>query len=75
MAIIPNIRAGCWHFESEDPSEMGLIDAICPSEELTPKQRSELDTLVNQSFEGMGTGLGCTNAVEHKIKTNSDPIK
>lgn len=73
MSIVLNLRVR--HFDTEEPGSLAVVGAICPFDELSPDQQQELSQLIQQSFEGMSQGLGCTSVVQHKNKANSDPIK
>lgn len=74
MGIIPNLRHNEWHFANS-------MDSICSIETsqdqtvLMDSEKVQLDDLVQRYKELMGTGIGCTNMVEHKIITQSEPIR
>lgn len=75
MKIIPDLRQDVWHF-SECASEPD-ISSIQDRDNLTPSERTALDTLVEQKIAEMGTGLGCCKVAEHEIilEPNTRPIK
>lgn len=73
MAIIPDLRHGEWTFAS-DPNEVDVC-ALQTSTHLTHSQQADLDKLMSDAFATMKTGIGCTQLVEHQIKTDSMPIK
>lgn len=72
MDIIPDLKRDVWSFSSE---KSNLLCAIESKDVLTPEQRECLEHLVESYFNNQGDKLGCTNLVEHKIITDSAPIK
>lgn len=73
MGIVPNLRRGEWKFCS-NPT-MIHVNAIQSAADLSSTQLEELRLLVDKSFNNARGKLGCTDLVEHVIKTSSPPIK
>ena len=74
MGVVPDMRRGEWFFSSEvlvGPQ----INQIHSEDDLSAEQVQQLNCLVSSYFEKIGDKLGCTSAVQHKITTNSPPIK
>lgn len=71
MNLSPDLKTGTWTFVNTLSAE--------PREQLTPplsdNQTQALRNLVNKFSTLSNTKLGCTSLVEHKIVTDSDPIK
>lgn len=74
MGIVPDLRHNEWHF-SDQPEGVETIDHLIDKTVLTPLQEGRLKTLVDRNIALMGSGLGCTDLVEHVIVTKSSPIK
>lgn len=74
MGIIPDLNRGCWSFNT-GTSCVDTVASIIPREVLTCEEKSQLDALVKKYFELQGDKIGCTSLVEHKIVTDSEPIK
>lgn len=72
MGIVPDLRQGEWLF-SNQPVVINSVEHV--QSVLTPLERSRLEALVERNKSLMGNTLGCTNADEHVIVTNSEPIK
>lgn len=74
MGIVPDIRNKSWHFSNNDL----FLNSLESSSDfmITDSQRRELDCMVQDYFKDIPSSLGCTDAVEHKIKVEgSEPIK
>jgi len=71
MGVVPDLRHNEWHF-ADNPAQVGCIDQLSV---LTPDQNQHLTQLVDRMKAEMGSSLGCTNVVQHKIVTNSQPIR
>lgn len=77
MGIIPDLHSGDWSFRSDRAMDIPKAFGIQASDMLTAEQRQALDDLIREAYEmndKIGT-LGCTNLVEHEIRTTSPPIK
>lgn len=74
MGIVPDLRHGEWKFSAEHETVVESI-ALNTHSELTAEQANVLHALVERAFAEMGEELGCTDLVEHEIKTSSAPIK
>lgn len=72
MELVPNLRSKEWHFC--EGSEV-QINSITTMSELSKEQSSELNQLIDEVFQKMGSKLGCTNLVQHRIKTSAEPIR
>lgn len=75
MGIVPDLRSGEWQFSNSDNINLAAIEVLKSRSSLTSEEALVLDKLVNDVFNYMGTTLGCTTLVEHKIITDSEPIK
>lgn len=73
MSIVPDLFNGQWTFAKE--TSFPTVSAIRSAEHLTVTQKQELDELISEVFVKMGNGIGCTDLVEHVIRTESPPIK
>lgn len=74
MSFVPDLRKGEWYFS--DQNENLNLNMIQTADDLTLSQRIQLDTVVNEYFDSINNiKLGYTEIVEHKIITNSPPIK
>lgn len=74
MGLVPDLRHGEWKFSNLPETYVDSI-ALQSQTELSPSQSKQLHELVENAFREMGDSLGCTNLVEHEIKTSSAPIK
>lgn len=74
MAIVPDLFSDVWTFRDSEQIEPS-VDAIQSIDHLTIEQQRKLESLLQEQFSRMGTNLGCTNMVEHRITTDSAPIK
>lgn len=74
MAIVPDLFHGSWTF-SKTANSQPQVCAIQSEEHLTAEEKHELNQLIDDVFQRMGDGIGCTSLVEHVIKTDSPPIK
>lgn len=72
FGIVPDLHGGNWVFRRDADVSVG---AIASEEHLTPDQTRILNEVVQEAFRDMGDELGCTNLVEHEIKTSCRPIK
>lgn len=75
MGIIPDLNAGEWFFHNDQPKVATISSAITPNDSLPSEQQKRLELVIKDIFCSMKSEIGCTNLVELKIKTNSDPIK
>lgn len=78
MGLIPDLRKGEWSFEDSNSSHLNKINLnhIETATDLTITERQVLKTIVDNYFDSMSCmKLGCTDIVEHIIKTDSPPIK
>lgn len=75
MQIIPNMFSGEWHFKNSSQLDTTTQLALISSDQLDLDQKSRLDKLIDETFQGMGSKLGCTTLVEHVIRTSSPPLK
>lgn len=73
MGIVPDLFSDQWSFRGEQ--EVSLPESVIVLKALTAEQQRRLNAVIEQTFGEMGDGLGCTDLVEHIIKTNSLPIK
>lgn len=74
MGIVPDLRHGEWHFADEPK----LIDSILQDRckpLLDSSEESQLQDIIKQYKNKMGSQLGCARSVEHVIVTKSLPIK
>lgn len=72
--FIPNFRSGHWSFGPE--SELNVITTthLSPLSNLTPAEKGLIDSLLTHPVINTSS-LGCTDLVEHKIRTLAEPIK
>lgn len=75
MEIIPDMFSREWTFKSSSSAPKHEVAALTSIEHMTKDQKKELETLVDTQFEIMGNNLGCTNMVQHVIKTTHPPIR
>lgn len=75
MGIVPDLRSGEWTFSSITDFDVAAVEVLKPRSSLTNSEEKVLSTVLNDEFEKMGNGLGCTTLVEHKIVTDAEPIK
>lgn len=75
MGIVPDLRSGEWQFTNSDDISLDMVEVLKSRSSLTPEETLVLDELVSGVFNKMGTTLGCTTLVEHKIITDAQPIK
>lgn len=75
MRIIPDMFSVEWSFRELSPNDDCARVALISAEFLSINQKSRLDQLVDDIFKTMGNKLGCTNLVEHEIRTSSPPLK
>lgn len=74
MGIVPDLRHNEWSFSS-DPVTINSVAHLQQQTMLNSTQQIRLQAVIDRNRKLMGTGLGCTNRVEHVIRTNSPPIK
>ncbi|XP_044757871.1 uncharacterized protein LOC123316026 [Coccinella septempunctata] len=74
MGIIPDLKHNEWHF-AENPNDLCSMELNNLHDSLNDEQRKRLEELVHEHRQTMGDGIGCTNMVEHKIETTSQPIR
>ncbi|XP_055836661.1 uncharacterized protein LOC129905251 [Episyrphus balteatus] len=74
--IVPDLRSGIWSFSSQE-MVASIADniAIREKSDLNETESRELELVLEELFKSMTEGLGCTNLVEHKIRTSAEPIK
>lgn len=76
MGIVPDLYSDVWTFRNDqDTNEDIVVSAIQSKEHLSDEQQKALEALVEKKFQLMGSTLGCTTMVEHKIITESEPIR
>lgn len=73
MGVVPDLRAGVWHFTSVP--QMGMVDAIYPVGHLDKSQQIKLEQHLDKAFSGEKAKIGCTPLVSHRIRVHEDPIK
>lgn len=71
VGIIPDLRSDAWAFRS--PVATDSLEA--QEVGLTSEQQEKLDNLLTRYCPGDDPPLGCVKGVEHKIVTESEPIK
>lgn len=76
MEVVPRLNEGVWHF-SEAPVESEQVCSVTGESHLTPAQSQLLQSLVEEKFQRMGTGIGCANVPPHDIEllSGAKPIK
>lgn len=77
IGFVPDLRNDQWNFSNPQLSSIQTEKEIPLQStfDLSVKQREKLMNVVDQHFKLNNNELGRTNLVEHKIKTNSSPIK
>lgn len=78
MGLIPDLRRGCWYFvDNNCVDTLDLqVKYTQTTDDLTLEQRNKVKQIIDEYFETVkDIKLGCTNLIEHEIKTNSPPIK
>lgn len=75
MEIIPDLFSGSWSFRNPLEVSAPKIGAIHAADTLTSEQEKQLEQLIGDTFQAMGSKLGCTTVVEHVIRTDSPPIR
>lgn len=74
FGLLPEIANGSC--EISTVREVATIELIKPRQNLTTMEEDKLALLIQQHFTDMGTKLGCTTLVHHKIDTGTtEPIK
>lgn len=73
MEIVPDFLSDRWSFRRAQKSD--VAESVGALGTLTEEQQQGLNEVIERAFSEMGDGLGCTDLVEHTIKTNSPPIK
>ncbi|KAK9730858.1 Reverse transcriptase (RNA-dependent DNA polymerase) [Popillia japonica] len=73
--IIPDLRKHFWHFAESEPSLS--VHSILTSSSLSASMKSELDALIAEKKELMGTSSGRTHLIKHEIELlpGTKPIK
>lgn len=74
MEIIPHFTHNCWSFSDTCPP-VPSVNSVQSLNNLETEQTRQLDQLLDKYFNLMGDKLGCTQLVEHKIITDSEPVK
>lgn len=76
MGIVPDFRKSCWTFDVDTNNEDIFLNVIESNDTLSAEQSEKLNNLVLRYFDSIGTKLGKTSLVEHKIiLINPEPIK
>ncbi|XP_072389599.1 uncharacterized protein [Diabrotica undecimpunctata] len=75
MNIVPDLYSGQWSFRTDNDLPLNHIMAIHSVERLSTTQKMHLDELIETTFRAMGSKIGCTDLVEHEIRTTAQPIK
>lgn len=76
MEIVPDFRKSCWTFGLESSNEELFLNAIESNDTLSTEQSEKLNNIINKYFDSVGSKLGKTSLVDHKIiLTNPEPIK
>jgi hypothetical protein len=70
MGVIPNLRSNEWTFCRDED----LASFESPLH-LTPHQEATLSRFLDRHFQDPSETLGCTDVIEHRIVTDSPPIK
>ena len=52
-----------------------MISSVAAKSDLTQEQRERLEHTLSRIFSGSKQTLGCTNLVEHRIRTTAEPIR
>ncbi|XP_055913098.1 uncharacterized protein LOC129946788 [Eupeodes corollae] len=74
--IVPDLRSGVWNFSNQERlASMTDMVAIREKSDLNDFENRKLELVLEELFKSMTEGLGCTNLVEHKIRTSAEPIK
>lgn len=74
MGIVPDLRHDEWHFASDAESIFCITEGDLQTK-LKEEEQFRLDSLVSRYKAMMGDGIGCTNLVEHRIVTKSNPVR
>lgn len=74
MSLVPDLRRNCWSFSS-DIETFPTVNAVLAQESLSSEQKERLNSLAGKYFNQMGSNIGCTNLIEHRIVTDAEPIK
>lgn len=72
LGIVPDLRHGHWQFSTSPGATLSSISA---ESHLTAEQSQSLEDCLRDLFRKMPDELGCTNMVQHVIKTKAEPIK
>ena len=72
LGIIPNVLHGGWTFGDKAKLE---VASVTDQDHLDSTQTSRLSMLLKDIFSVMKPTLGCTDLVEHEIRTAAEPIK
>lgn len=76
VGIVPDLFRGEWKFVKDDIAEITVPPRkLSSARELTREQRQSLNDIIKQHLPKTSGGLGCAKGVEHRITTNSSPIK
>lgn len=75
MGIVPDLRSGEWQFSNSGNANLACMEVLKSRSSLTYEEMSILDKLVDDTFSKMGTSIGCTTLVAHRIITDVEPIK
>ncbi|KAJ8930122.1 hypothetical protein NQ314_017112 [Rhamnusium bicolor] len=73
MGIIPNLRKGCWSFDSDETQV--VVNSIKSQELLTAEQQTQLNALLDKYFTVMGDKIGRTTVTEHQIIIKNDAFE
>lgn len=74
MDVVPNLKRNVWHFGEDSVAE---VCGIQDENTLNEDQRTKLNTLLEEKFKKMGSGLGFTTVASHDIilEENAAPRK
>nr|XP_023025486.1 uncharacterized protein LOC111513503 [Leptinotarsa decemlineata] len=75
MEIVPDMFSGEWCFRNDQHVLQPSTMALASIDSLTMEQLQTLNGVIEETFQKMGDRLGCTNLVEHVIRTDHPPIR
>ena len=73
MGVVPDFRRGQWPFVAPSLATI-TADHVQSLSELSSDQQFRLYSLLDEAFLRQPTGLGCTDLVQHEIRTSAEPI-
>lgn len=71
MGIVPDLKRDVWNFTGL--ATLNVQNTM--TSDLTDEQRLRLQMMLNENWERMPNKIGCTSRVQHKIVTESEPVK